>query len=80
MKFPLEKILTISARDYCEMNGKYLVDYTAKGIHVNEHDYKVMESFLKQIPADAEVVVEYRAAGGNRWAWANGTALIPRNP
>jgi len=29
----LDKILTISARDYCEMYGKNLSDYTCRGIN-----------------------------------------------
>lgn len=36
MAIELEKILTISAKDYCEMHDKSLRDYTCVGVHVEE--------------------------------------------
>jgi hypothetical protein len=46
MTIPLTKILTISARDYCEMYGKSLADYEAVGVHA-EADVK--KSGLKNL-------------------------------
>ena len=63
---PLEKILTISATEYCSMAGKSLNDYTAIGVY---------GPFLDSLnaPARTEVIVGYQnrpCTGGI------GTALI----
>ena len=72
--FPLEKILTVSARDYCESVGKSLGDYVMRGI-VNSYS----DEFPKKVPEDAEVVVDYRLSSFERHVkYACGTALIPK--
>lgn len=71
--FPLDKILTISANEYCENKGKKLTDYELKGIH-HMWDYvykelsetipdKAVEGFAKVVPSDAEIVVKYTPHG-----------------
>ena len=72
--FPLEKILTISVRDWCEISGKELREYIAKGVHAIGDHYRLREAFQNAVPSDVEVVVEYRFGS----QLASGTALIPR--
>lgn len=86
--FPLERILTVSARDYCDSVGRSLSDYEMRGIHIAvEISPKRSETadFLyychsRNLPR-AEVVVD------PRWHQVNGytlyfscTALIPKSP
>jgi len=92
MTIPLEKVLTISAREWCDMYGKKLDDYEAKGIHyeVYDMDFKkqLSKEFASQVPDNAEIVVGYRFStnpnGGNVSSrivprdYASGTALIPK--
>jgi hypothetical protein len=93
--FPLEKILTISATEYCEMSGKNLSRYKAVGVHDDSMSYwgDPTEHFSGFVPAEAEVVVNYqlqRTLGPYESAQpganargvqftAHGTALILRN-
>jgi hypothetical protein len=85
-KFPLEKILSISARDYCDMHGKNIGDFEAIGVHVNAYPgCRLREKFQIKVPPETEVVVEYHGNGlggdgygGGLVGLANGTALIPR--
>jgi len=74
VKFPEEKILTISAKEYCDSIGKQLSDYDLVGIHTKNIELGV--------PEGAEVVVCYRLgyAATNRYtySWYYGTALIPK--
>jgi hypothetical protein len=91
MAFPLEKILTVGAKEYCESVGKTLADYEMKGVHTRAgfssgHLTWLDEDFSAVVPLSAEVVVEYRitaAIGGANitytQCYANGTALIPRD-
>ena len=71
--FPLEKILTVSARDYvASVNGSgRLSDYEMKGVHVETNqdirssslvESSLVELFSKLVPEDAEVVVDYRTS------------------
>ena len=79
MVFPLEKILTISARDYCEIHRKKLENYEVRGIHSRDIGTAgatfVLSRFLDIVPEEAEVVVDYRFSDIR----ASGTALIPKN-
>jgi hypothetical protein len=92
MAFPLEKILTMSARDYCEMMGKRLTDYVPQGVHTcntfREHALQnIYNMFAERVPESAEVVVDYMfsssiskaAEGSSVDSYASGTALIPRD-
>jgi len=89
MTIKLEKILTISAKDYCKMKGKLMKDYTPIGIHVEEdtHRQETIKDFAESIPKNAEIVVGYIPfAGGDSsnisahgyMRGASGTALIPK--
>jgi len=74
MAIELEKILTISASEYCEMNGKQLKDYLPKGVQGEPENL--------QVPDDTEVVVSYQIRyAGTRTTihkYGMGTALIPK--
>lgn len=82
--FPLEKILTVSARDYCESMGKRLSNYELRGVHVQGD--LLFKRFRNAVPTNAEVVVDYKMETSiaitddlkymSRYAF--GTALIPR--
>lgn len=74
--FPLEKILTVSAAEYCQSVGRQLSDYHLQGISGYE--------LQKRVPPEAEVVVgldiEYSPElSGSRIKYAAGTALIPKS-
>lgn len=83
-EFPLEKILTISAREYCEMHGKKLRDFKAVGVHYRGYapEHMEAESINDIVPRGTEVVVNYSASisrqGCNFAYFEHGTALIPK--
>ncbi len=79
-EFPLEKILTMSAGDYCGLNnGRKLSDYTARGVHLSgNYGHNAERCFKEKIPTGTEVVVDYIAAVGDKWVAMSGTALIPK--
>ena len=68
----IEKILTISARDYCEMYGKSLDQYIAVGIHVQHYLHEI---FAQNTPEGTEVVVDFASSKYSM----DGTALIPKD-
>lgn len=68
IEFPTEKILTISAADYCESAGRKLSDYKIVGVWSEWHN-----GFQKAIPTGTEVVVGFIHS---ERGYA-GTALIP---
>ncbi|MEK6895293.1 MAG: hypothetical protein AABX48_02125 [Nanoarchaeota archaeon] len=72
---PLEKILTISATEYCNMMNKNLQDYIPRGVYGGDPE-------KLSCPKETEVVVAYQksscASGGNYFSSGMGTALIPR--
>ena len=87
MPIPLEKILTVSASEYCQSVGKELKEYELKGVHLETgKEVLFQKEFAQIVPSDAEVVVGYQmgieAAGGllARYTalYGSGTALIPR--
>lgn len=83
--FPLEKILTVSARDYVESRPNYMYDYEFVGVHSNSREGII--DFAQQVPNNAEVVVDYRAfitgitgfESGFSLYIMSGTALIPKD-
>jgi len=93
--FPLEKILNISASEYCQMIGTRLSDYFPVGVHAEKISYwgDPTEYFADLVPEKAEVVVNYqvnRSLGPYQPAQpghnaqgvqftVHGTALIPKN-
>jgi hypothetical protein len=87
--FPLEKVLTVSARDYVESQGKTLSDYDMVGVHfTTDYDDFELEKFCEYVSEDAEAVVDYQtnitALSGEALvdlssrAILSGTALIPK--
>lgn len=72
---PLEKILTISATEYCIMEGKSLQDYVSKGVR-SEDTEKL------NVPEGTEVVVAFQrtifSSLGDIYSFGIGTALIPK--
>lgn len=88
--FPLDKILTISARDYCDMKGTKLSEYDARGVHLSSCEYlngrkdpTIAGIFAHEVPTEAEIVVGYHASVGDTsdvftHFTAEGTALIPK--
>ena len=86
MAIDVEKILTVSAKEWCEMNDKKLNEYEARGVHSDGGMRFRLEGFAKEVPTEAEVVIGYRntsAASGNSGnigavMYSYGTALIPR--
>ncbi len=61
--FPLEKILTVSARDYVESQGKNLGDYELRGVCLSICKWaeeSPFNEFTKLFQQDAEAVVNYQ--------------------
>ncbi len=68
-KYYLPRLLTISAQEYCLMNGKNLNDYQAIGVNValskessmfGDNDIsRYREDLLKKIPPYTEVIVGF---------------------
>lgn len=82
-------VFTVSAKDYCEMSGKRLSDYTPVEVHVTDnHKFYGLthpaHSLLRdgKIPQGAEVVVDLRYScaetQGDFLVFASGTALVPK--
>ncbi len=75
--FPLEKILTMNARDYCDSKDKTLRDYEIVGVHGNINGD--VKDFVNKIPKDTEIVVDYRSIQEHTFKIRlYGTALIPK--
>ena len=72
-RFPQEKILTISAKEYCESLGKNLSDYEVIGIR-GDSSRIVAKLHYDDVPKETEVVVGY-TLGNSQVA---GTALVLR--
>lgn len=64
--FPLERILTISASDYCASVGRNLTDYTLRGViyEGKNQDKWLIDNFRSCIPSETEVIVGFRFAYG----------------
>lgn len=88
MAINIDKILTISARDYADLVGKKLEDYEAVGMHITEiisagtMFERLTEEFASRVQKEVEVVVDYKASiGGREYNFiyhVSGTALIPK--
>ena len=68
-EFPTERILTISAAEYCESVGRKLSDYKMVGVE-DSSNY----GFLKAIPAGTEIIACFTHSERG----FAGTALIPQ--
>lgn len=83
MTFPLEKILTISARDWCEANNKKLKDYRVIGVHQTGSGSEPAKHIGNSLPRGTDVVVNFRFSlyqytVANTGYTSSGTALIPK--
>ncbi|MFA5797562.1 MAG: hypothetical protein WC916_06045 [Candidatus Woesearchaeota archaeon] len=85
--FPTEKILTISAEEYCKINRKTLDGYLAVGVegeNIAKARYAKREGkeiIDRKIPFGTEVVVNYQFSYPYRRSthiWEKGTALISK--
>lgn len=84
-KFPKEKILSVSASDYCKSKGKKLSSYEMIGVHGSDSGLgsNFLERFIEKVPSRAEVVVNYRAIltkgeFSTPYFYGFGTALLPK--
>lgn len=91
MSVELSKILTVSARDYVDSQGKVMSNYEMVGVGISEYagnsgkfSVSPKEALANVVPEGTEVVVDYRSLGFHNkyqdedYCEANGTALIPR--
>lgn len=76
---PLEKVLTISAGDYCKMQGKELSDYVAVGVRLGINERKVVEFYINNLPnlGELEVIVDVHPYVSNCVRYV-GTMLFPK--
>ena len=77
---PLEKILTISARDYCDGVGRKLSDYKFEGVYITSFSEKEGEepTSYEGMPEGTEVVVAFMPIDIYETDRGYGTALIPK--
>ncbi len=60
-EFSLDKVLTMSARDYANSQRVNLNAYKPVGVHkVCEDSAQGFEGFLREVPSGAEAVVDFR--------------------
>lgn len=88
--FTLDKILTVSAGEYCKSKGKKLSDYEMIGVHSEGHTPQMVAEHLgNQTNNDAEVIVNYQfmqysvpnknyPSTEQQMIIASGTALVPK--
>jgi len=91
MAIELEKILPMSAKDWCESqgSGKTLFHYKQVGVHYfTDKKENLAEGLAKKVPEEAVIVTDYdfsTSVSTNEykdkfcWGQATGTALIPKN-
>ena len=71
INFPQEKILTVSAEDYCKSAGKNLSDYQLIGLKSG--------NLRLVLPENTEVIVGYGWMKDWNGKYQTGTALVPKN-
>ena len=87
--FSMDRILTVSAQEYCDNQGKEISDYNLVGVHStwNRVLYGLVEGagskFLDEVvPTNTEVIVGYdfgiTSRNNNLYFFESGTALIPK--
>ncbi len=88
-RFPLEKILSISATEYCQSVDKRLKAYHLQGVTAKTDfddgdDFKFPKTIIaKYIPKNTEAVVGFQYQftlndGNSEYIFVDGTALIPK--
>ena len=81
-KFPREKILTVSAKDYAESMGRTVSSYDMVGIGGDHcHAFDALEKLCVNfdLPENTEAIVDLRPFGGDRHGTIYATALIPKS-
>jgi len=76
-EIPLEKILTVSASEYCASIGKRVDEYVLVGTHgYSDHRFNLNLN----PPAGTEAIVGtfFEYSGNIKWVMVYGTALIPK--
>jgi hypothetical protein len=68
-KFPLQKILTVGATEYCQSKGKNLADFNLVGVNGCS-----TSDLIHNLPNNTEVVVGYTGDMDTYFA----TALVPK--
>jgi hypothetical protein len=58
--FPLEKILTVRAKDYCDSMDKNLAEYKMVGVHAQGYDIQAIAEIFGNQASGAEVIVDYQ--------------------
>jgi hypothetical protein len=80
-RFPLERILTVSATEYVSTRQAEpnMLKYDMVGVHASTTGKEpIAKYFATVVPSNAEVVVGYRFSVSDGTRIASGTALIPR--
>jgi hypothetical protein len=72
MAIDIEKILTVTATEYCESVGKPLSDYLLVGVHGCHN----IREFSEEVPDGADVIVNHRL---DYPGYHYGTALVPKD-
>lgn len=81
MAIDTKKILGDTSEEWHERTGTNPSEYIGEGVHA---DYTAtttddcIENFAKIVPADSEVVVNYRVSTSKYHIIVSGTALIPK--
>jgi hypothetical protein len=92
VKYKLEHVVSSSARDWCESEGKNLAHYMMVGVNFTSsarNPEDALIHFTWEIPENAEVVTDFRSAASvsnatekstfGMYAYIlSGTALIPK--
>lgn len=79
MAFPLEKILTVGARDWFKITRALPTAYDLVGVHASASQaLGVQDEFLRKVPEKAEVVVDYKLFVFKNRIYASGTALVKK--
>jgi hypothetical protein len=68
-KFPLQKVLTVSAEEYCQSVEKKVIDFNLVGVNGSS-----MRNLIFDLPENTEVVVGYMGNMDTYFA----TALVPK--
>ncbi|MFH1311284.1 MAG: hypothetical protein ABIH65_02670 [Nanoarchaeota archaeon] len=81
MAFPIEKILTVRARDYIETKGGKLYEMVGVHVELGYSEPSLLKAFSEKVPKNAEIVVDYNpngtdASSATFFRMASGTALI----
>ena len=87
MAIKLEKILPMRAKDWCESQGRKLLDYTLVGVHYSTTRREdLIVCLAKKVPKNAVIVTDYKFSNSisismddeKYWGQATGVALIPK--